>query len=324
MKPTKTKECPPNKILNPTTNRCILKTGLTAKKMVKKTCPSNKILNPTTNRCILKTGLTAKKILKSNIKYPQWENNSCYVDSLFIALFNNKNKFIKKELLEAHINDYNNPKLKEVGELIRKELINIYNLNSFLISRLRKLLDIYYDILKKTTPKLNILGKHDNWTTSQNDVFQLLEFIITIFKIKNSTKIHEGNTMPYFTNFINMIPIDLFMDNSKILKISDIYPSYNTTYNLDESNAYIDKHGIKQYSFTKKTEILKAPFLMIRISRNLGSYKLDTNVIPTKTLKLKENNFILHLNSIIIHYGSNKSGHYITLIKNNENNKFIK
>lgn len=41
----KKKTCPPEKILNPKTNRCI-------KKKKKKECPPNKVLNPVTNRCI--------------------------------------------------------------------------------------------------------------------------------------------------------------------------------------------------------------------------------------------------------------------------------
>ena len=67
-----------------------------------KNCPSNKILNPTTNRCVLKSGLIGKKLLKSYLNNKcnkiklNWENNSCYIDSLLVALFINKDKFINK------------------------------------------------------------------------------------------------------------------------------------------------------------------------------------------------------------------------------------
>jgi len=76
---TKIKECPPDKILNPETNNCVLKSGAIGKKILKnlliknddKTielkkpnkCPDDKILNPDTNRCVNKSGAIGKKIL---------------------------------------------------------------------------------------------------------------------------------------------------------------------------------------------------------------------------------------------------------------------
>ena len=80
LKPSIKKECPPGKILNPKTKRCIDKNGATAKtllkekktlkenpelkELLKKKCPPGKILNPKTDRCIDKNGATAKKLLK--------------------------------------------------------------------------------------------------------------------------------------------------------------------------------------------------------------------------------------------------------------------
>ena len=51
------KDCPPGKIINPITNRCVNENGVVAKKLAKliknkKTCPPGKKLNPLTNRCI--------------------------------------------------------------------------------------------------------------------------------------------------------------------------------------------------------------------------------------------------------------------------------
>nr|QOI90574.1 hypothetical protein HWQ62_00443 [Pyramimonas orientalis virus] len=68
----KTKECSPDKILNPKTERCVLKTGLLGKRLVQaqnnatvetKNCPANKILNPKTNRCVNKSGKLGKLLL---------------------------------------------------------------------------------------------------------------------------------------------------------------------------------------------------------------------------------------------------------------------
>ena len=80
-------ECPPEKILNPKTNRCVSKSGKIGKMLVKQTtpleknpktpaidknpkqkdCPSDKILNPKTNRCVSKSGKIGKMLEKSDL-----------------------------------------------------------------------------------------------------------------------------------------------------------------------------------------------------------------------------------------------------------------
>jgi hypothetical protein len=70
QKPKQTKKvCPPGKLLNPTTNRCIKDTPANRKKLTlqkpkqtKKVCPPGKLLNPTTNRCIKDTPAKRKKL----------------------------------------------------------------------------------------------------------------------------------------------------------------------------------------------------------------------------------------------------------------------
>jgi len=255
------------------------------------------------------------------LKYLKWEYNSCYIDSLLIALFHNNNDFIKEILLSAHVNDYKNILLNNLGNKIQEELTRLYTIIIGIVkgdvkntcSRLRQMLNMYYKNLIMINPKYKIIGETDNWVTSQIDPFELWDFLTKIFDIKNTTKIIEGNNPPYYTNFVNMIPIDFLMKNK--LYINDIYPFYETTYNLSRKDAYIDKYGNKHTTYNKKTEILKAPFLMIRIPRNIGDFKLDTKIIPTSTIQLRENNLPLSLSSIIIHYGDNQSGHYISLIK---------
>ena len=92
------KTCPPNKVLNPKSGRCVSKTGRIGRKLsesqnnkpvrrrsssrrssiqrrrssrrrsrsrssVNKTCPPNKVLNPKSGRCVSKTGIIGKKLL---------------------------------------------------------------------------------------------------------------------------------------------------------------------------------------------------------------------------------------------------------------------
>ena len=70
-----TKPCTPSQIRNPSTGRCVSKTGAIGKKLLdikkpktpkKKLCDPEKIRNPATGRCVSKTGALGKKLLESN------------------------------------------------------------------------------------------------------------------------------------------------------------------------------------------------------------------------------------------------------------------
>ena len=90
------------------------------------------------------------------------ENNSCYINSLLVALFRN-NKF------KVPINDYDNSQLNFLGNEIKKCL------NRKCKNNLRLLLNNYYEILK-TIKKINIIDINDNWINTPNDVFDFLDF----------------------------------------------------------------------------------------------------------------------------------------------------
>lgn len=77
------KHCDKDKILNPKTGRCVLKSGKIGKELMQKKssrkstsksisssnmCTSNKILNPKTGRCVLKSGKLGKELLRKRSK----------------------------------------------------------------------------------------------------------------------------------------------------------------------------------------------------------------------------------------------------------------
>lgn len=213
------------------------------------------------------------------------ENNSCYINSLLFALFMYKDKFMKNVFLKSPINDYNNPKLKIIGNDIKLCLSNI---NKKCKYKFRFLLNNYYNILK-SIKKINIIDYNDNWINTANDVFDFLDFLKIIFNIPNTTKFIENKKINY-TDFSIILPFDF---NSSVIYI---------------------KNEMKKY--------LKADKLFIKFYRNIGTSKLNTIIIPAKSLKLKENNFLLHLTALIIHYGDNTYGHYTTIYINPRNNKW--
>lgn len=120
------KECPPGKILNPKTNRCVDAKGALGKELAKeksnavpvvhvvpaakKDCPPGKILNPKTNRCVDAKGALGKELAlallapKSEIKVKTPEQKDIY------DIINETGDLIKKQ-----IDPFDKLKLNMVG-----------------------------------------------------------------------------------------------------------------------------------------------------------------------------------------------------------------
>lgn len=272
---------------------------------MEKKCNETQILNPITKRCVKKNGIIGKRLLIENEKiHLFWEKNSCYIDSLLVALFHNKNiNFINNPLIKYNNDDLTNLTIKIKQELeIIYEIISKRKLNKKIkkCSILRKLINDFYKNLIKYNPRINIIDINENWKNSQLDIFDLFELFGYIFNIPDSLKIKEGNNI-FYTNFSFNIPIDLLLNKNKVY-IKKIIPSFK----------------IKNDKLVIQTTLLKTDKLFIKIFRNLQTFKLDTKIIPSKIIKLPENSFNLYLISIIIHIGDYKNGHYICLYKSND------
>jgi len=274
-----------------------------------KNCKDNQIYNIKTKRCVNKNGKTGKKLLILNETiFLFWEKNSCYIDSLLVSLFHNKNKIIEKEIFNVPLVKYDKSILNNLCLEIKNELYYIYNIISQRLNNkinkctnLRKLINNFYSKLIYYYPNKSIIEYNENWINSQLDIFDLLNLLSYIFDFNNSLKIKEENNI-INTHFNYNIPIDLLL-NKKKLYINKIIPSFKI------------KNNKKIY----KTTLLKSNLLFIKIFRNMASYKLDTKIIPSKIIKLPNNSFNLYLSSILIHYGSYASGHYICLYYYNNN-----
>ena len=237
-------------------------------------------------------------------------NNSCYIDSLLVSLFNTNNDNIKKTILEAPLKTYAKyPKLLDTGNKIREELISIYEIISSQKKQSEKkecrnfrlLLQQYYKNYKK-----HINKTYDNieWTRTQNDYADILTFLPVIFDIPNTLKYKLNDRIEY-KYFVDLFSLDELLITDKIY-IKDFYPKYKRTF--ESENEYGETE-----IFTKTIECLEAPFLFILFNRILLSEKISTRIIPALKLKLKENTNNLYLNSIIIHRGMKEVGHYTCL-----------
>ena len=267
-----------------------------------KICDDNKILNPKTNICVKKSGIIGKKLLIYNEKiHLFWKKNSCYLDSVLVSLFHDNDI----NLINYPLIKFKNQDLNKKASNLKHELLKIYeiiaerkiNSKRDKCSLLRKFIDDFYNNLIDIYPDKEIIGKNENWLNSQLDVFDFLNLYEKMFNIPNNITIKEGNNL-YNSNFIYNIPTELLLNKNKVF-IKNILPSFK----------------IKNNDLIIQTTLLKADKLFLKIFRNLDYFKLETNIIPSKTLKLKNNNFDLHLTSLIIHYGNNEGGHYICLYK---------
>ena len=78
-------ECPSEKVLNPSTGRCVKKTGRIGRQIMQTQrstapkrrliigdmeCPSEKVLNPSTGRCVKKTGRIGRQIMQTQRSVP--------------------------------------------------------------------------------------------------------------------------------------------------------------------------------------------------------------------------------------------------------------
>ena len=237
-------------------------------------------------------------------------NNSCYIDSLLVSLFNTNNENIKKTILDAPLKTYTKyPKLLDIGNKIRNELLSIYEIISSQKEQSEKkecrnfrlLLQQYYKNYKKYVNKT-----YDTieWTQTQNDYADILTFLPVIFDIPNTLKYKLNDRIEY-KYFVDLFSLDELLVTDKIY-IKDFYPKYKRTFESE------NEYGEIQI-FTKTIECLAAPFLFILFNRILLSEKISTRIIPSLKLKLKENKNNLYLNSIIIHRGMKEVGHYTCL-----------
>ena len=285
--------------------------------MAMKECPPLKILNLPTNRCVNINGIIGKKIRNQNYNIAIVnEHNSCYIDSLLVALFHFKSRVIYNAF-------FANKLVPRYASKIQKELHKIYrhiNKNEAIetnnCSCIRKYLEKYYNELVKDNSGGQIFfNNSDNWITKQIDVFELLTFLDKIFDFKSNVKVKEG-TNKYNKNMIVEVSSH-YLIGTKALNISSVIPMRQDKYELDARNYYKNSKGKLVKYYEKIYEIYKTNgILIIELYRNTGTEKLNTSIIYPDTIKVREDKKELKLRSIILHKGSTiHSGHYTTIIR---------
>jgi hypothetical protein len=285
-----------------------------------KDCPKDKILNPKTKRCVNINGNIGKKILKDkNQLNISNENNSCYIDSLLVALFHFKNRVIYNMFFKNKLEHKYASRIQEELYYIYKYINNNDDIENKQCNMIRKYLEKYYrELVKINENKKIFFNNRDNWITKQIDVFELITYLDKIFDFKNNVHVRDGNNK-YKRNMIYEVS-SIYLMGKRKFDISSIIPNRVDIYDFDKKNYFKNSKGKLVTHYEKEYNILKTNgVLLVEIYRNIGhDNKLTTKIIYPNTIKIEGDKKELKLRSIILHKGDTvESGHYTALLKRN-------
>ena len=266
--------------------------------------------------------------------------NSCYLDSLIVALFHEKNKYLYNLFFKSKLHKFEDEKLNNLANQIRDELLNIYttifndqNEKIMVCRNLRKLFQMF--------SKRNNTNTDLKWRTEQLEPMDVINILNYIFIFKKNTKInikrYGSNKKSKIINFkkINLISDkNLLNDFYSIVSIDNLLSTdkfeLKKLYPKTIEDTIFDKDNIwKPYSSSSKKDnvfirkidkktYLSSKFLFIHINRGLkigDEYpeKIKTPVIPPLKIKMNAYEVNIYLKSIIVHHGEFGGGHYTTL-----------
>ena len=255
--------------------------------------------------------------------------NSCYLDSLLVALFIGD---VDKKIYNLIVsNTSQHPTIVKV----RDQLKSIYNIitgktyRETFCSRLRHNLDAFYKEYQRTHNVDDI-----NWKRDQVDPVQLLQLLLAIFNTPNmlterisaygSTKraplvtdLVAGASRVEHSAIVHTITVSNLVGKRKI-NLKDIFPNRKEVNHLDADNRY-RINGRMFPTKIIKTNVLSSPIVYVNIDRVSARGKLTTKIIPFQKLKLIDNRLPIYLKSIIVHYGNEGGGHYVCAFECRDN-----
>lgn len=185
-------------------------------------------------------------------------NNSCYLDSIIVAILKGDAKHI---FLDAEINKYKGMSSK-IAEDIKKELTYLSSSNNqkLYCTDLRKILQRYQEKYHKHVSKIERI----DWIRSQSEPLDFMRFLNIIFKIpkhlkiqreswgskkkvplSKMTKISIKNTQTNFTTLLDLI-------GHQEINISDYYPKHIEHTDFDKDNEW--RPSPSKDAFTRRSE----------------------------------------------------------------------
>jgi hypothetical protein len=242
--------------------------------------------------------------------------NSCYMHSLFVALFHKRGSWIERQVLKP----VSNNSAKAVQDQLQKVIKGMHeesvattceDLRMVLhagdneeeeedrwidkplspmdiLTKLEQLNIIKSDNVERTVEVYGQINKTSPLVLTSRRT-EVAEIVIDI----TSDSLKESGKVP--------LKVDEFVKKNKMVTAANLVGTGGVTYNYVTT---VIKH-------------LSAPMLIVHVHRRvLGRVtKLTVPVIPSEVIMLKKNTVPLSLSSIIIHKGNDITGHYTCFYK---------
>lgn len=250
-------------------------------------------------------------------KYFNWDNNSCYIDSLFVSLFHSKNILIDNFItnLEINTSTYTNfsktdiQKLNVSATLIQSQIENIYKQLSIhhnddkkeLCNNIRNNLQNHNNILKI----YNLKNNTTNFISTYNNPIDLLEYVTNnvFINVNNITSIscdyndYKNNNFNFDNNLIgehNMFSDINFITiiNPKKLIIKENIPNYDSSLILHSIIVNTGGHYVCYYKCNNKWYYYNDT-KNDKQTRLIGNIKVVNNNILTQINTLPNKEIIL-------------------------------
>jgi len=315
------KDCPPDKILNPLTKRCVSKTGAIGKKLMATViteikviknkpkvvinCPPDKILNPATNKCVSKTGAIGKKLMAKEVKL---DDNKTKVRELYGIPNKNKLSSLMKDTFKLFPFDHSldkdqvrkfinacEPEVKEIAQKIINNTTHI-SFENFL-ARMNTCIYNLMTIVNVNRPVFVYLGKDTSIDSIKNKSNYWLYLYVKEF-------------IRYITNDKNEVILTTDLNSSSlhtddiIVLIDDcIYSGQQMGSTVGAINIY-NKKAYKFYLLVPYISNKGLSRIKSNFRSNQGSLKYSTLIAPKIQFKLTSTTSILSPEEIdkIKHY----------------------
>jgi len=233
--------CTDDKVINPKTNRCVLKTGKIGRELLKdakeinkdkdtkkntKICTDDKVINPKTNRCVLKTSKIGRELLKdkdtNEVQIAKHLKNVLKIDV---------NKYVKE-----HVTDLSDELFVKMYTYMKNEFVNnIDKFNTELISKNKAY--IYLQKAMQYANGIRNMNLIHNLKTTNTTLTQKLTNVIN--EQKTDKKAHNiivlFNKIHSNQSDVNKELIESVNDNNRYVSLIKFNIIYNTIKTLIET-----------------------------------------------------------------------------------------
>jgi hypothetical protein len=239
-----------------------------------------------------------------------WDNNSCYIDSVLVSLLYNPSDYVIENILERDLSFIENDAQRKQLEIIRRQLNNIRQAleNQELDScvDLRKSIKKYTQIKKK----IDEFYKPIEWMETQQDTIEFIDFLLDEFQApeemltKEYRQTNEGDIV---TDREENSKIVYRIPSQYVCSIDEESIENLVTISMEEEDFEVGEETYESLEYIK--ELVESPMIIFHIDRNFQGKKCKANIIPSLEILGKT------LQSIVVHKGGTKGGHYIAYIR---------